>query len=86
MSLCLFRFLDSRIAYRMCLQKTLGFLSQEMSPAVFEKEMTMQELNIVEVAEVSGAAWVQVTGFAYYVLSGGKIIFKNTDTGETMVF
>jgi hypothetical protein len=45
----------------------------------------MENLSIVEVATVSGGAWVQVTGFTYYVLSGGKIIFKNTETGETYV-
>ncbi len=45
----------------------------------------MQELNMNEVSAVSGAEWKQVSGFVHYVLSGGKIIFKNDETGETMV-
>ena len=44
----------------------------------------MQELNVVEVAEVAGGR-IQVTGFMYYLMSGGKIIFKEDD-GSTRVY
>jgi hypothetical protein len=44
----------------------------------------MQELNVMEVNEVSGAR-MQVTGFLYYLLSGGDIIFKEDD-GSTRVY
>lgn len=45
----------------------------------------MQELNMNEVSVVSGAAWKQVSGYVYYVLSGGKIIMQNDETGEKVV-
>lgn len=44
----------------------------------------MQELNMVEVNEVGGGEWVQVTGFLYYWWTG-DIIWKNTDTGANVV-
>jgi hypothetical protein len=45
----------------------------------------MQELNMVEVEQVGGSQLVQTSGFLYYLLSGGKIKYFDTESGQSYV-